>query len=245
MSNDWLGTFNRSQFDRFVSFAKDQALDAQARMAHLNAERQRVGIVNFTYDQGGRPVQYVADPKDSYLGRLLAVYEVLGGDAFYDLNVRSMSQPVYVIRGDEANPAQIMSNGEVIGSSGQADAPTALLMQQARAWMTDAIDYKRDYLERKIRRMLDYSDQLAAEIQVLSLITQTVDTNGSLDNLFSEIQALFGDPSYRAIYNDNGKDPDGKEVGGPFLPYENGPSRPAGEAYGRGESGAAKPGVNS
>lgn len=244
MSLDFKGTFNRSQFERFSAFARGQLGVVPARLKHLAAEQLRVGTLVFSYDANGKPLAYSPEPTTSYLGRLLAAYEILGGDAFYDLNVRSRAQAVFLIRGDETTPAQLMSNGEVVGTPGLGDRGTAELMGPARAWLDETLHRRREYLERKIRRLIDYADQLQMEQESLARIVLGVEAEGSLDNLLAQIQAYIDDPSYRPAYDDRGTDPDGKLTGAPLAPYSVGPDRAPTDVYGKdsGNRGVVKPG---
>jgi hypothetical protein len=241
---DFLGTFNKSQLDRFAAFARAQMGDVVPRITHLVAERTRIGYLQFAYD-GGRPIGYVPTPAESYIGRLLACYEILGGSALDDLNIRSMTQPVFLLREDSTRPAQLLSTGEVMSLPGLADAPSATLMQATRAWLPEVLMYKRGYLERKIRRMIDYSDQLQTEIDMLTTILEAKETEGSLENLLDQLDQLIHDKSYRAIYDDKGKDPHGKLVGAPFKPYLGGPDVTPSETWGRDEGGVTAPGEGS
>jgi len=241
MAWDFKGTFNKSQLDRFVAFARAQKPDLAGRVIHLVSERLRIGALSFAYDANGVPATYIPDD-DSYIAKLVAAYEVLGGDPFYDLNIRTKSQAVFVRAGDETTPAQVMSNGEIMGLPGQADAASAELMDNAREWVEDSIDYKRDYLERKIRRAVDYAEQLDDEINYIILVVSASDTEGSFENVYQGIVDLIGDPGYRAIYDDKGKDPMGKKVNAPFKPYSAGPDRAPDDLYGRDNTGALDPG---
>jgi hypothetical protein len=242
VAHEFLGTFNKSQHDRFVAFAKAQTEDILGRITHLTAEQFRIGKLAFSYDSGGSPLGYVPQPQNSYIGRLLACYEILGGDPKHDLNIRSMAQPVFLLAGDETKPAQLLSNGEVMGAPGLADGDSAVLVQAARAWLPDVLQYKRDYLERKIRRMLDYSDQLQAEITLLQTIVAAKETDGSLEFIFDQVNQLLSDPTYRAIYDDKGKDPLAKKVYAPFKPYLGGPDVVPSDNYGRDVNGTTAPG---
>lgn len=242
MSFEFLGTFNRSQFERFAAFARSQKRYIDGRIDHLRAELRRVGGIAFKYNDDGTPVGYAADPPDSYIGKLLSAYEVLGGQVFFDLQVRNLSDPIFLLRGDETKSPQIMSNGEVLRTPGLADGPSAELMREARAWMEDVIQYRRDYLERKIRRMLDYSDQLKREIVVLQVIRADETTKGSLENLFNQIQELIENKQYMAIYDDHGTDPHGQKVYAPYAAYEPGKGRGPSEQYQRTTRGVVAPG---
>lgn len=223
MAFDYLGTFNRSQLDRFLAFARSQLPLVDARVQHLEAELSRVGAVAFRYVQG-MPKEFMADPAESYLGKLLAAYEVLGGNPFQDLRARSRNDPVFAIRGSETAPAQFMSNGEVIGAKGLADGPSATLMRQCRAWLNDTLKIRFDRLERKIRRALDYSDELQKEIDNLQIIKQAVEVEGSFEQLAAQLGQLIVDPNYRAIFDDGGKDPFGLTTYAPFSSYDAVPS---------------------
>ena len=246
MAFDWLGTFNKSQFARFSAFVQDQLGDIAARLLHLKYEQQRVGVLTIQYDANGTPLKYDTGGRDTYIGKLLAAYEVLGGNVQFDLNVRTRDQAVFLLATDEMTPPQLMSNGEVMGQPGLNDATTANLVQAARAWLPGVLEYRREYLERKIRRMVDYVDQLQAEIDQLGVIQGDVTVDGSLANITKSVEDLYADKTYRAIYDDSGKDPHGKLTYAPFKPYSDegtkAGDRAPSDIYGRDDSGAMVPG---
>lgn len=219
MAHDFLGTFNRSQLDRFLAFARSQLPLVDSRIQHLSAEQVRLGSIVFKFDQG-TPVGYAADPPDSYLGKLLAAYEVLGGSPFHDLRVRARTQPIFLVRGSDTAPSAYMSSGDVIGSRGLADAPSAVLLGRAKRWMEDTLHGRFGRLERKIRRALDYADQLQDEIEVLDRIKQVAEVDDSMESYASQLQQLMTDPNYRAIFDDMGKDPFGFTTYAPFSSYD-------------------------
>lgn len=219
MAHEFLGTFNRSQFERFMAFARSQLPMAPARIRHLEAEMTRLGTIIFRFDKGV-PQGFAADPPESYLGKLLAAYEVLGGNPFIDLRIRLRTDPVFMIRGDETIASQYMSNGEVIGAKGLADAPTAELVRLGRSWLDDTLQGRFDRLERKIRRTVDYSDQLNQEIATLQVIQLAAETKGSLEYVASQVQQFLTDKGYRAIFDDQGKDKFGFTTYAPFSSYD-------------------------
>jgi len=220
LAYDFLGTFNKSQWEGFLAFARSQLPLVEARVAHLTAERLRVGIISFTYGTDGLPQDFQATPSTSYLAKLLAAYEVLGGNPFVHLRVRAKSQPVYMIRGGEQRPTQFMSNGEVIGAKGLADAPSAELMRDAQVWLNDTLKARFGRLERKIRRMVDYSDELQNEVVALEAMTGAIEIEGSLENIAQQVTSLLSDPGYRAIFDDQGKDVFGLTTYAPFSSYD-------------------------
>ncbi len=228
MSHDFLGSFNDAQYERFLAYAKDQFAGVDERAAHLDAERARVGVLAMRTDAGGNPLGIEADPPTSYLGKLFSAYKALGGDAEFDLQVRAITDPVYRLKTDESTPAQRMSNGEVLAGAGMADAVSALAIGEMRAWMRGSLR-ARETLERKIRRAVDYSDQLQAEIDVLGVIRQEAAVLGSLASLAATITDLFDDTGYRAIYRSSGKDPFGRLTRAPYAGNEPGGNRPGPE----------------
>lgn len=227
MSFDFGGTFSASQFERFRDYARNQVAQVDQRIAHLKAERDRVGNLSFAYDAGGVPTKHSSDTPTTYCGKLFAAYEALGGNAEYDLQVRAATQPIYRIPGDTTRPAQLMSNGEVISALGLGDAPSSVTMQKLRSFVSGDLHRRRDYLERKIRRALDYAEQLDAEIAKLTMMKAKAETEESLEYLIKYIEDLAADKRYLAVTDDSkNPDPHGKLARAPVAPYtpdENGP----------------------
>ncbi len=246
MAYDWLGTFNRSQIERFLAFARSQLPLVDGRIEHLTAERSRIGSVIFRY-QNGVPQGFAADPVDSYLGKLLGAYEVLGGNPFIDLRVRLKNDPIFLVKGTETQGPQYMSNGEVVGAKGLSDAPTAELVHEARGWLESTLYSRFDSLERKIRRAMDYADELQSEIATLQVMKLAADATGSLEYIASQISQFLSDQNYRAVFDDGGGDKFGFTVYAPFSAYDIGSSSDPGvsrtsESAQRQNSGFVGPG---
>lgn len=219
MAYDFLGTFNQAMFDRLRTFIESQVPLIKARIEHLSAERDRLGAVTFKYDQGV-PIGVVSDTI-SYIGKLVSAYEVLGGNPLVDLRVRLVTDPVFILPGDELTGPHTMSSGEVIGNKGLNDQDSAELIRRFRASFDVTVRRRFDYLERKIRRAVDYSDQLQAEIANLNLLLESIQIDGSLDNLKTQIQQLLADPTYRAITPDTSPHAElGLDVYAPFSSYD-------------------------
>lgn len=242
MSFEFQGTFTTSQFARFREYIRNQVQNIDARIQHLRAERDRVGDLAFAFDSGGNPTGFANDPPTTYCGKLFGAYEALGGDVEFDLQVRSTQQPVFRLEGDETQAAQLMSNGEVLSVLGLSDAESSLLMQQMRSWVADDLQRRRDALERKIRRAIDYAEQLDAEISDLTLLKQSVETQGSLEFMIRNMETLAADGQYTAITNDDASpDPHGKFARAPVAGYMPGPDGADATTYERTTSGLAKP----
>jgi hypothetical protein len=220
MAFEFLGTFTASQFTRFSTWIQAQTAQIPARIQHLQAEQNRIGSLSFAFDAGGAPTFIQPSDATTYIGRLFQAYEALGGDAEFDLQVRAMGQPVFKTTGTENRISQTMSNGEVQSAPGLSDAPSAELFRQARDWAYDVQLYRRDLIERKIRRALDYVDQLQAEITQLQTIMSDASTNGSIAFLVAGVQNLISNRYYIAAANDAGSpDPHGKMAYAPVAAY--------------------------
>lgn len=219
MAHEFLGTFNRSQFERFLAFARSQLPLVDGRIQHLTAEASRVGTLLFRYSNGV-PQGFAASPTTSYLAKLLAAYEVLGGNPFIDLRVRIKSDPVFRVRGTETSSADFMSNGEAVPGKGLSDAPTAELMHSAKLWIDDTLHARFERLERKIRRAMDYADELKSEIATLKTIQLAASVTGSLEYIASQVNQFLADQNYRAVYDDGGGDKYGFYVYAPFSSYD-------------------------
>jgi len=218
MSFDFLGTFNKAQFERFVEFARGQVELVDSRISYLRAERTRIGEVFFNFDKDGTPRSISVDPTDSYIGRLLAAYEVNGGNPFIELRLRALGDPIYLEPGDEARPAHTMSNGEIVGQPGLNDGLSANLMRGAREFLDEVLAHRHGRLERKIRRALDYYDQLFSEEVALILAKGATTEDFSLEWYLEQLRGLLNDPRYEALTN--GSDNLGREGYAPYSSYK-------------------------
>jgi hypothetical protein len=221
MAHDhFLGTFNKSQFLRFVQFARSQLPSVAARIQHLRAELSRTGSLRFTFGVDHLPTTVTADPSDSYLGKLLAAYQVMGGNPFFDVRSREKDQAIFVPQGTAAHAPTSMSSGEVMGAKGLQDAFSGELVRKLRSPIQATLDYRFSMLERKMRRAIDYAEQLEDEIASLELTQAAATTKGSLEFIANQVQQLISDRNYRAIYDDQSTDPVGLNTYAPFSQYD-------------------------
>lgn len=247
MAFDFLGTWNKSQMDRAFAFVRSQLPLINARIEHLSAGQMRIGSVLFRYDASGGAIGCQADSDTSYMGKLFKAYQALGGDPFYDMNLRLEAQAISLTQGTEMGMPQLMTNGEVVGAPGLADGPSAETMRQALVWADTTLWYRRESLERKIRRALDYSEQLGHEIEMLQNIQASEDVSGSLQNAYQALMDMITDGGYRAVTDDHGGDALAKQTMAPFSAYDQGPDSLSGGATStqRQDSGVVKQGGKS
>ena len=244
---DFLGTFNRSQFQRLVTIlGPTHICEVQGKSPTI--EKQRIGFLQFTYDSAGQPTGYATGQPGftTYIGKLMSAYEVLGGDPFYDLQVRSWEIRFTIPRVLRPTARRYFRMGSPYLLLGLADAVSGNAVRSMRDWASENLD-RLERIERKVRRAIDYSDQLQLEIDNLTSITNAVEVDGSLENLIALVNQLFTDPSYRAIADDKGKDPFGKVVYAPMSSYDQGGTRAPSEGLvvERGNAGYTTSGGSS
>lgn len=240
MAFAFLGTFNESQWNRLKSFVSKRKGDFPARIETLHAQLDRIGSFASAYDTAGNPIGVRVAPF-TVLGKILSAYLALGGNPEMDLQVRVITDPVVLQKEDETTPVQQLSNGEILGTSGLADAASSVLISKVRKPVERDIA-RLTALERRFRRTVDYADQLRREIADLKLFQETAEKLGSFENLVQQVEELLDDPGYPAIYRDNGKDPHGRRVYAPFAAYEPGPARPEMEQTVRTSKGVVERG---
>ncbi len=148
--------------------------------------------------EGPMPVAFAAS---GYAGKLLKAYRILGGNPEKDMLLRTRDLPVYKERSfsvsaEEGNVSggfsDVYTSGRRERGGQRFDRDLGLKVEKVKNWQLDAIKMKRERLEMKIKRALDYSDQLKVEIELLGkLISDTAEESLALDQVQDiEIQAL-------------------------------------------------------
>lgn len=127
-------------------------------------------------------------PATSHAAKLLQAYRALGGTPERDFLLRTSDQPVYLTAATPlktnditglANSgfSDVFSNGRRFRGNQRFDRDLGFPMEKFKRWQLEAIKQKREHLEYKIKRDLDYSDQLQIEIKFLSSM---IDTSGTM-----------------------------------------------------------------
>ena len=166
MAFNFFGTFTSAQWEAFRAFTVMQSSELDARVAWLKAELLRVGIFETSYDNNNTPVSFTCMPVYSYGAKLLSAYRVLGGEPERDFLLRTRNMPVYLKRSVNGYSDEY-TNGRVHRGEMRNDRDIGLVVEKLKWWQLEAIKMKREHLEFKIKRTLDYSDQLDQELQLL------------------------------------------------------------------------------
>lgn len=175
MAFNFFGVFSTGQWESFKAFARIQRLDLEVRKSYLQKKQSMVGIFTTVYD-GHNPVSFSANP-GSYAAKLLEAYRILGGFPERDMLLRTVDQPVFLTRGTNfavdknatltGGFSDVYSNGRRYRGDQRFDRDLGLKVDKIKHWQLDAIKAKRERLEYKIKRALDYSDQIRNEIKVI------------------------------------------------------------------------------
>jgi len=179
MAFNFYGTFTTGQWEEFKNFVAIQQIDLIQRKAWLQRELTRVGVFITDYD-GPNPTGFAA-VAGSYADKLMTAYRILGGIPERDMLLRTSDIPVYASR---TVPLTTDENGEVTGGVADTfsnnrrfrgsqifDRDLGILVERLKKWQLEAIKLKRERIEYKIKRALDYSDQIQKEMALIDQLT--------------------------------------------------------------------------
>ncbi len=196
MAFNFFGTFTTAQLEMFRRFSKLQEQDIKKRIAWLNFQILRVGVFSTEYDDTtGFPVSFQVSPLNSYGAKLLQAYKILGGIPEQEMLLRTSDKPVFLTRGPDFDYApgdttggysDEYSNMRRNRGSQRFDRDIGLIVDRMKFWQLEAIKRKREKLEFKIKRTLDYSDQIQTERDFLTAMLDPENRN-NLDNIYSSV----------------------------------------------------------
>lgn len=202
MAFNFYGVFTSGQWEVFKNFAKTQTIDLRLRQRWLQKELLRVGVFITEYNDSV-PVSFTVSPSNSYGAKLLAAYRILGGTPEQDMLLRTRDLPVYLLRGSPVKIGEdglptggfsdVYSNGRRWRGNQRYDRDLGFRVERLKKWQLEAIKAKRERLEYKIKRTLDYSDQLQQEIDY---ITRLIDSfaPGSVEDQILQIEIGISEP---------------------------------------------------
>jgi hypothetical protein len=167
----------------------------------LQKEISKNGTFVTEYGDDFIPISFTVTPHNSYAAKLMEAYKILGGVPERDMLLRTLDKPVFLTSG----PGISKSNGSVTGgysdtfSNGRRfrggqrfDRDLGLTIDKLKRWQLEAVKHKREHLEYKIKRALDYSDQLQIELNLIE--TLLGDGVGSVDDQIQQIEIAINTP---------------------------------------------------
>ncbi len=176
MAFNFYGTFSLGQYEQYKTWSKYQEADIKKRIAYLENLIVRNGVFRTTFDDNHNPSRYTISPPNSYAAKLMKAYCSLGGSPTKDFIIRDSSLVTFKIKGapldtqDKDNPTAGYSNSYSDGTYDRGplyDRDVGYLVERSKGWQLEAIKRKREQLEFKIKRCLDYVDSLIAEKDML------------------------------------------------------------------------------
>jgi hypothetical protein len=181
MAFGFYGTFTTGQLQQLVDFSLIQERDLVARGSWLSAQLTRNGIFTTEYNPQTHLPRSFSASAGSYAAKLLQAYRILGGTPENDFMLRSTDQAVFLTRGKNINTSttatdptagysDTLSNGRRVRGSQRFDRDVGVQVTKLKSWQIEAVKHKREHLEFKIKRALDYSDQLQREIAVIEVL---------------------------------------------------------------------------
>lgn len=211
MAFSFYGTFSTGQFEKLREFAKVQERDLSDRKLWLSAQLQRNGVFVTTYDSATfLPISFSATP-NSYADKLFTAYRALGGNPETEFLLRTTDQPVFLTRGTNISPnegsdpdsgySDLFTNGRRVRGTQRFDRDIGLKVEQLKSWQLESIKRKREHLEFKIKRALDYSDQLQREITIINILLDNTSGQQVDDQIRNVQQYMFRTGAQNIISN--------------------------------------------
>lgn len=201
-----------------------QEVDLILRKKWLNQQLFRIGQFVTIYDENEDPVSFTVLPITSYAAKLIQAYKILGGNPELDMLLRTRDKPVFLTGGPEISVSedgltlggysQLYSNGRRDRGDQRFDRNIGLRIEALKRWQLEVIKQKRERLEYKIKRALDYSDQIQQEIELIDKLSgqNSIYEPGSIDDLIINIRQAMLDPENQNTVNDS-QDIRGRNIG--------------------------------
>ena len=206
MAFNFFGTFTTGQFEAFRAFTKIQQLDLTLRQQWLSKQLIMNGVFDLRYN-GPIPVSFSAS---GYAGKLLQAYRVLGGCPEECMLLRTRDQCVFKTKNYNMNVAReggvsggfsdLYTSGRRERGGQRYDRDLGIKVDNIKKWEREAIKKKREQLEMKIRRALDYSDQLQEEIKLIAKLLG--DGKGSVDDQILQVDIQAATPGSMNVVRD-------------------------------------------
>lgn len=175
-------------------FAKVQERDLLDRKTWLKAQLDRNGVFTTEYNSATfMPKSFSAT---GYAGKLFVAYKALGGHPETEMLLRTSDQPVFLTQGTNIAPdgtdtssgfSDMFSNGRRNRGGQRFDRDIGMQVDRLKSWQLEAIKRKRERLEFKIKRALDYSDQLQREIEVINILLNA-DGGATVDDQIQKVE---------------------------------------------------------
>lgn len=229
MAFAFYGLMTTGQWQAFKAFAQIQRKELILRRQWLQKQLSMNGFFATEYD-GPNPVSFTAS-EGSFAAKLLAAYRVLGGVPEQDMLLRTRDKPVFKTKAQNITDgpnatvtggfSDVYSNGRRDRGTQRFDRDLGIRVERLKDWQLEAIKAKRERLEFKIKRALDYSDQLQQEIDLITSLLGDETAVGSVDYQLVSVESQMATPGAMNVVQDL-EDVHGLRIGKPGdLTFEN------------------------
>lgn len=159
----------------------------------------------------------------SYGAKLLDAYRMLGGIPEHDMLLRTRDKPVYLTRGSNLASgggtvnggfSDVFSNGRRNRGTMRFDRDLGVKVNRFKGWQLEIIKQKRERLEYKIKRCLDYSHQMQDEIDLITSLLGKDMTGSGVDDSISSVETEMSKEGVTGVVN-NSTDRFGLKIGRP------------------------------
>jgi len=241
MAFQFTGTFTTGQLLKLYEFAKWQEQDILKRITFLQLRLNQNGRFIPTYGPDYHPKSITVSDPNSYAARLLDAYVLMGGNPIQELLLRLKSDPVYLTTGapfsfddDELTEghSNIMSNGMRLREGHLFDSVVGIQVEKLKRWQRGPTKGKREQLEYKIYKCMDYADQLEEEILLLQMMSNANSHSDSVDAKYQRVVAAYTTPGVVSVVQ-NDADLFGLNIGKIIDPLSPSDVRQAPEIGGR------------
>lgn len=199
MAFDFLGTFTRTQLDALDAFVRAHAVNADARIRAIKGEIERLGWLEYDFDETGQRVSYRVQPEGSVLYRHALAFEYAGGD-LNALQIRSRGDWIYQIKGEwdlregVAYTGGLPSEGEYRASGGlYDDQEPGTEVARMKQLVIPSLKRRLEDAEFRVKRTVDRSDQLIEELILIIKRTTGAET---LDALRTNLDFMIASGDY-------------------------------------------------
>jgi len=205
MAFDFLGTFTRPQLDALDTFVRAHAVNAAQRITAIKGEIERLGWLEYDFNEEGQRVGYRVAPEGSTLHRYAMAFAYEGGD-LNALQIRSRGDWIYQIKGewdlreDVAYAGGVPSEGEYRDSGGlYNDQEPGTEVERFKELVIPSLKRRREDSEYRVKRTVDRSDQLIEELILLIKRTTGAET---LDALRINLDFMLASGDYPSATSD-------------------------------------------
>lgn len=228
MAFSFYGTFTTAQWDELREFGKIQKVELLSRKSWLQKMLSNNGIFVTNYDENGYPIEMMDDEspgfncnEGSYGKKLLDAYRMLGGHPERDMLLRTREDAVHLVAGQNLTSgggtasggfSDMYSNGRRNRGTMRFDRDLGVKMDRFKSWQLDAIKQKRERLEFKIKRCLDYSHQIQNEIDFIDSLLGINKDGSGVDELIHSVEAEISKEGVMSVIN-NPNDKFGLNIG--------------------------------